>query len=61
MNEEKFIKMCPICEMCGDHITDDYFLRIGSDCYHKDCVEEVSLETYLQNLGEDYDDYEGEY
>lgn len=60
MPDEKFIKMCPLCEICGDHITDDYVRRIENRYYHDSCIEEVSLETYLQNLGED-DVYEGEY
>ena len=38
----------PICEVCGERITDDYFIRIEGECYHTRCVE-VSLNTYLQN------------
>lgn len=50
MDEERFIKMCPYCAICGDRITED-FLRIGYECYHEDCVEKVNIETYVENEG----------
>lgn len=40
-------QLCPICDACGDRITDDYFLRIGEYCYHEGCVEHVELDFYL--------------
>lgn len=42
-------KYCPFCDICGDRITDDYFLQIGNEKYHVDCVEKVSTDTYVEN------------
>jgi hypothetical protein len=48
----------PICEVCGEPITDDYFIEIEGECYHRKCVER-SLDTWLENRRNDV--YEGEY
>lgn len=49
MDEDRFIRMCPCCAVCGDPITDDVVRVIGNECYHDDCIERVSLDTWLDN------------
>ena len=52
MDERKFIRMCPCCEECGEPITDDVVRVIGNKCFHDDCIESVSLDTWLANYEE---------
>lgn len=47
--EERYRKKCPVCDVCGDYITDDYFIRIGNEYYHEDCVDRVHTETWVEN------------
>lgn len=51
--EERFLKNCPTCESCGEKITTDYFFQIDGHNYCRDCVKEVSLETYVYNHSEE--------
>lgn len=55
--EERFLKNCPTCESCGEKITTDYFFQIDGHNYCRDCVEEVSLETYIENHKEDTEEW----
>lgn len=57
MSEERFLKICPTCESCGEKITSDWFFRIDGLNYCRDCVEEVSLETYIENHKEDTEEW----
>lgn len=47
----EYEQRCPICAACGDRITDDYFLRIGSDCFHEGCVERIQTDFYVEEHG----------
>ena len=48
VEEERFIKMCPVCDVCGEHITDDYYYEIGGMKFHLDCCERHSVESYVE-------------
>lgn len=47
---EEYERCCPVCEICGEHITDDIFRRIGSDCYHDSCIETVQTDLYVEGV-----------
>ena len=46
--EYAFEQKCPVCAICGEHITDDTFRRIGAECYHDDCIETVSTDSFVE-------------
>ena len=48
--EYAFAQKCPICEICGQRITDDTFRRIGNACYHDSCIETVQLDSYVEGV-----------
>lgn len=48
IEEERFVKMCPICDICGERITDDYFYEVGGMRFHLDCADRRSVESYVE-------------
>ena len=38
---------CPVCDICGEHITDDYYYTIGGITFHLDCADRHSVENYV--------------
>ena len=48
-----FEDLCPICEICGEPITDETFRRIGNECFHDSCIETVNTDTWVENRRED--------
>lgn len=47
---DDYERFCPVCEICGERITDDIFRRIGSDCYHDGCIETVQTDSYVEGV-----------
>ena len=35
----------PICSMCGEHIQDEYAVKIGDDLYCDDCIDSMKVPT----------------
>lgn len=48
IEEERFIKMCPVCDICGERITDDYYYEVGGMIFHLDCADRHSVESYVE-------------
>ena len=46
--EAAFEALCPVCDICGEHITDDYFYKIGDTVFHLDCAERYSVERFVE-------------
>lgn len=42
-------KLLPICDICGERITDDYYLQIGDMILHESCAERHSVDSYIEN------------
>ena len=42
-------KLFPVCDICGERIADDYYLRIGDMIIHEGCAERHSVESYIEN------------
>ena len=38
--EEKYRELCPVCEMCGEHITDETYLDIDGRIMHRGCCRD---------------------
>ena len=38
---------CPVCDICGERITDDYYYTIGNITFHLDCADRHSVENYV--------------
>lgn len=45
----KWLSSRPICDMCGEHIQDDYLFEINGELICEDC-----LKTYHRKHVEDY-------
>lgn len=41
--------LCPVCDICGEHITDDYYYKIGDTVFHLECAECHSVECYVES------------
>lgn len=48
MTEQEWLRACPVCDLCGNTITEDYYIRIGDCCYHEYCTETCSTEDYVE-------------
>ena len=44
----------PVCDICGEHITDDYFYKIGDTVFHLDCAERYSVERFVETQAYGY-------
>ena len=40
--------LCPVCDVCGEHITDDYYYKVGGLTFHLDCAERRSVDAYVE-------------
>ena len=40
--------LCPICDICGERITDDYYYEVGGIVFHLDCAERHSVDSYME-------------
>lgn len=40
--------LCPVCDVCGQRITDDYYYEVGGMIFHLDCAERHSVESYRE-------------
>lgn len=50
-DERRYEEKCPVCCVCGEHITDEYFFQIGGEYFHEGCVDRVHTETWVENNG----------
>ena len=60
IKKKSFEDYCPICEVCGERITDEYYRQIGSDTYHDGCIETRTTDTYVENRRAEDEIYEYE-
>lgn len=45
--QEKRLKDCPICGICGEPIQDEYAYYLGSDDYvHEECILQLRVALY---------------
>ena len=44
---DEWMESRPVCECCGQYITDEKAYRIGRDFYCFDCVYEVEVEEWM--------------
>ena len=40
--------LCPVCDICGERITDDYYYEVGGIVFHLDCAGRHSVESYME-------------
>ena len=46
--EAAFEALCPVCDICGEPITDDYYYTVGGITFHEDCAEKHSVEDFVE-------------
>lgn len=46
--ETAYEKLCPVCDICGERITDDCYYKVGGIVFHLDCAERHSVESYME-------------
>lgn len=61
IKKKTFEDYCPYCDICGERITDDTFFSTGKWKFHRDCLDEESTDTYVENERMREDVYTGEY
>lgn len=44
----EYEKKCPVCDVCGDPITDDYYYMVGGMKFHLSCAECHSVDSYVE-------------
>ena len=49
IRQKSFEDYCPVCQICGERITDDFFRQIGTDTYHDGCIETKTTDIYVDN------------
>ena len=49
--EDEYEKLCPVCDICGEHITDETYLDIDGLILHKGCITDFEkwTEDYVIN------------
>lgn len=47
--EEEYEKRCPVCDICGEPITDEYYYMVGGIKFHLHCAECHSVDSYVEN------------
>ena len=52
--EAEYEAMCPVCDICGEHITDDYYYKIGNTVFHLDCAERYSVDSFVETKAYGY-------
>ena len=48
--EYAFAQKCPVCDICGEPITDDYYCQAGTLIFHESCMEHHSVDGYVEGL-----------
>ena len=38
---------CPVCDICGERILDEYYYKVGDITFHLDCAEKRSVDSYV--------------
>lgn len=46
--EQEFERLCPVCDVCGEPIKDDYYYEVGGMIFHLDCAERRSVDNYVE-------------
>lgn len=41
-------KLYPVCDICGDRITDDYYYEVAGMKFHLECAERHSVDSYVE-------------
>ena len=49
-----FENLCPVCDICGERIVDDYYYQIGNMIFHLDCAERKSVDSYVEEEAQRY-------
>lgn len=44
-NDEKYY---PVCDICGERITDDYYYEVAGMKFHLECADCHSVESYVE-------------
>lgn len=44
----------PICDICGEHITDEYYYRIGDITFHLECAERYTVDSFVETKAYGY-------
>ena len=50
--EDEYEKLCPVCDICGEHITDETYLDIDGRFMHLSCLKheyERWTDDYVRN------------
>ena len=50
----KWESMTPVCDICGEHITDDYYYKIGNTVFHLSCAERYSVDSFVETKAYGY-------
>jgi len=46
--EAEYEKLCPVCDLCGEPITDDYYYEVGGIVFHLGCADRHSVDDYME-------------
>ena len=46
--EAAYEMLCPVCDICGERIVDDYYYQIGDMIFHLDCADRHSVDSYME-------------
>lgn len=46
--EAAYEKLCPICDICGERIVDDYYYEVAGMKFHLDCADRHSVDSYVE-------------
>lgn len=47
--QEKRLQSRPVCDVCGEHIQDEYLFEIGSDYVCEECLLDYMKENYRKS------------
>lgn len=51
---EDFESKCPVCDICGEPITDDYYYEVAGIKFHLDCADRRSVDSYVESQRNGY-------
>lgn len=46
--EAEYEKLCPVCDLCGEPITDDYYYMVSGIVFHLGCAVRHSVDDYIE-------------
>lgn len=53
---DDYINNCPVCDICGKPITDEYYYEVGGIIFHLDCAEFHSVDEYVEEKKGGYEE-----